>query len=240
MSTRSASTRRARSRPRNSRSTRSSRWRRARRVQEDAGHGGRERGDTEPHGRGDREGTAGATRRHVRRRAVLVGPPLECGRRAVRGARRTRGGIRIRASTCWARRRTSSRTWPPDADPDGLIDATTTEWAKRGLRVLLLARSESTDGFDPAAQELPRVMEAIGLVSLSDVLRPDVMETLGRFQQAGVTVRVISGDDPETVAALARQAGLDVGPAVANGATSSRSRPRAGRGGRAPRGSSAA
>ena len=51
------------------------------------------------------------------------------------------------------------------------------------------------------------------------MLRPEAKETLARFKNAGVTVRIISGDDPETVSALAKQAGLDVGPhQLVNGA----------------------
>jgi len=48
----------------------------------------------------------------------------------------------------------------------------------------------------------------LGLVSLSDVLRPEVNKTLAAFAQAGVRVKVISGDNPQTVAALVRQAGM--------------------------------
>jgi cation-transporting ATPase E len=51
-------------------------------------------------------------------------------------------------------------------------------------------------------------MRALGLVALSDQLRPEAAETLKSFREAGVAVKIISGDDPETVAALARQAGL--------------------------------
>jgi cation-transporting P-type ATPase E len=46
------------------------------------------------------------------------------------------------------------------------------------------------------------------LVSLGDVLRPEARQTLTAFSHAGVQLRVISGDNPQTVAALARQVGL--------------------------------
>jgi magnesium-transporting ATPase (P-type) len=51
-------------------------------------------------------------------------------------------------------------------------------------------------------------MRPLGLVALSDRLRPEAEATLRSFREAGVAVKIISGDDPETVAALARQAGL--------------------------------
>jgi cation-transporting P-type ATPase E len=46
------------------------------------------------------------------------------------------------------------------------------------------------------------------LISLSDELRAEAKETLQRFIAAGVQPKIISGDNPETVAALAKQAGL--------------------------------
>jgi cation-transporting ATPase E len=63
-------------------------------------------------------------------------------------------------------------------------------------------------GEDDAAAVLPDGMRPLGLVALSDRLRPEAEATLRSFREAGVAVKIISGDDPETVAALARQAGL--------------------------------
>ena len=55
---------------------------------------------------------------------------------------------------------------------------------------------------------LPDGLQPLGLISLSDVLRPDTRETLRSFIKAGVRPKIISGDNPETVSALAQQAGL--------------------------------
>ena len=52
------------------------------------------------------------------------------------------------------------------------------------------------------------------VVALADELRPEVAETVRRFRADGVAVKVLSGDDPRTVAALAIQAGLDAGEPV--------------------------
>ena len=48
----------------------------------------------------------------------------------------------------------------------------------------------------------------LGLISFSDELRPHLEETIHAFMQNGVKLKVISGDNPQTVAALARQAGF--------------------------------
>lgn len=46
------------------------------------------------------------------------------------------------------------------------------------------------------------------MVGLRDELRPDVSQTLQNFQNAGVTLKILSGDNPQTVYALATQAGF--------------------------------
>ena len=48
----------------------------------------------------------------------------------------------------------------------------------------------------------------LGAVSLRDTLRPEARETLARFTEVGVQVKIISGDHPQAVAALAKQVGL--------------------------------
>ena len=74
-----------------------------------------------------------------------------------------------------------------------------------GCRVLALAQSRQPlrEGAEIAAEAL------LGLCVLRDELRPHVRETLRYFAQQDVTVKVISGDDPRTVAAIARQAELE-------------------------------
>ena len=84
------------------------------------------------------------------------------------------------------------------------------EWSARGLRVLLLARRSEPLPFPrpDGHPELPDLLVPLGLVCLRDELRPNVEETLAEFKQAGIAIKVISGDNPKTVAALAAQAGL--------------------------------
>lgn len=89
----------------------------------------------------------------------------------------------------------------------GIID----EWTDKGLRVLLfagtpvIAKLTSEDG----KVDLPDQLVPLGLISLSDELKPAAQETLNAFTQSGVRLKIISGDNPHTVAALAKQAGFD-------------------------------
>ena len=77
--------------------------------------------------------------------------------------------------------------------------------AGRGLRVLVLARAQGAI----QGEETPPVTEVLGLVQLSDVLRDNAAQTLRYFREQGVTVKVISGDDPRTVSAIARRVELE-------------------------------
>lgn len=73
-----------------------------------------------------------------------------------------------------------------------------------GSRALTLARSETAlaDG------ALPPDLKPSAVVVLSDQIRADAEDTLRYFEEQGVRVKVISGDHPETVAAIAQQVGL--------------------------------
>lgn len=87
------------------------------------------------------------------------------------------------------------------------------EWAKLGLRVLLFAHFSESEALHTVTGEacLPPSLTALGLIAFSDELRAGVRETLQAFREVGVGFKIISGDNPITVAALARQAGLGDG-----------------------------
>ncbi len=90
------------------------------------------------------------------------------------------------------------------------LNATIREGADRGLRMLLFAYSPTVTKMQDAAGNpvLPPHLQPLGILQFGDELRHDAPETLEEFRQAGIQIKVISGDNPMTVAALAKQAGL--------------------------------
>ena len=76
--------------------------------------------------------------------------------------------------------------------------------AAGGARVVALVRADEAVVDD----KLPARRAVVALVVLEEDLREDAAETLDYFRSQGVHVRVISGDNPTTVGALAAQAGL--------------------------------
>ena len=93
----------------------------------------------------------------------------------------------------------------------GRLDAlkqSVSDMAVEGLRVLGVARAACEAGELP---DSPRefAFEFLGLVGLADPLRESAAAAVKECRSAGIRVVMITGDYPETAAAIARQAGLD-------------------------------
>lgn len=78
-------------------------------------------------------------------------------------------------------------------------------YGKEGLRVLVLAHSPNLN----RENELPEGLKPVALFMLTDIIRDNAPETLAFFKDQGVDLKVISGDDPVTVSAIAKKAGLE-------------------------------
>ncbi|MEZ4679398.1 MAG: HAD-IC family P-type ATPase [Caldilineaceae bacterium] len=103
-----------------------------------------------------------------------------------------------------------------DALPDATVTADSplvravSAHSDQGLRVLLFAYNPSaTSLHDAAGEPALLALTPLALVTLRDELRPQARETLSQFADLGVQLKIISGDNPQTVAALARQAGFE-------------------------------
>ena len=88
---------------------------------------------------------------------------------------------------------------PEHFDLDG-FQAQAEVAARDGRRVLAFAVADRLDAERPAAR---------GLVVLAERLRPEARATVDWFRAEGVALKVLSGDRMETVASIARDAGID-------------------------------
>ena len=85
------------------------------------------------------------------------------------------------------------------------IDKIVKQYAQMGLRVLVVAYSSASIQGD----KVPVGAKAVAIITLSDNIRPDAIETIKWFKENDVAVKVISGDNPVTVSEVARRAGIE-------------------------------
>lgn len=94
-------------------------------------------------------------------------------------------------------------------------------YARRGMRCLGLAYAELPSGFDleklsdkfenadgSPALEAETNLVAVGLVGIEDPLRPEVPLAIEKCYRAGIDVRMVTGDNPNTAVSIAYQAGI--------------------------------
>ena len=84
------------------------------------------------------------------------------------------------------------------------IDKLVKQYAQMGLRVMVLAHSHAP----LSGEKVPASLRPVCLITLADNIRPDAIETIKWFRENDVAVKVISGDNPVTVAEVARRAGI--------------------------------
>ncbi len=111
--------------------------------------------------------------------------------------------------------------------PDVLRPALAAQWrdidlasdaVHAGARVLLFARADAfAPDFDNENPTLPSAITPLGLVIMQDTIRPEAREVLDAFRALGVRIVIISGDDPQAVAALMTQVGFVASQQVVHG-----------------------
>lgn len=78
-------------------------------------------------------------------------------------------------------------------------------YQEEGCRVLLLAKCANAPTMEGG---LTGAVEPLALAVINNSIREEAPETFRYFAQQGVTVKVISGDNPSTVSSVAVQAGI--------------------------------
>ena len=90
------------------------------------------------------------------------------------------------------------------AEASATVRAQADSAAAQGARVVLLARADRM----PSAEDPLSGLTPVALVVISQQLRSDAAQTVTYFLDQDVTVKVISGDNPATVGAIAALAGV--------------------------------
>ena len=94
------------------------------------------------------------------------------------------------------------------AAADSALAERAREEASAGRRVLELARTDAPLPVGDPEPKFPDDVRPLGLVVLAEQLRPNAADTVGFFNAQGVGLKVLSGDAPATVGAIARDAGV--------------------------------
>ena len=85
------------------------------------------------------------------------------------------------------------------------VDEMCQEYEKEGMRVLVLAQHKHVITIDEKLQE----SQIIGFIVLQDHIRDDAPSNIAWFRENGVNIRIITGDNPESAAEIARRAGIE-------------------------------
>jgi cation-transporting ATPase E len=88
--------------------------------------------------------------------------------------------------------------------PDDALRARVDDLSSSGQRVLLVARSSTA----LENEALPSPLSPVALLTFEEQVRPDAADTMRYFQSQDVGLRVISGDNPRTVGAVAARVGV--------------------------------
>ncbi|VAI08642.1 unnamed protein product [Triticum turgidum subsp. durum] len=97
---------------------------------------------------------------------------------------------------------------PLDTATIAHLNATIESFANEALRTLCLAYIEVADGFS-ANDAIPEEgYTCIGIVGIKDPVRPGVKESVAICRSAGITVRMVTGDNINTAKAIARECGI--------------------------------
>jgi cation-transporting P-type ATPase E len=99
---------------------------------------------------------------------------------------------------------------PEHFDLGPVLEARARREAEAGRRVLAFAVGDAPLAAPGPESPPPAGLRPMGLVVLAEELRPDARETVAFLLEQGVEIKVISGDAPATVAAIAADAGVPV------------------------------
>lgn len=97
----------------------------------------------------------------------------------------------------------------PDLIPVGDLSQTAARLQSEGRRVL--AAAHGAEPLPESPSDLPPTgLTPLGLAVFAEQLRPNVTDAIAYLREQNITIKVLSGDSPQTVAAIARDVGIPV------------------------------
>ena len=111
----------------------------------------------------------------------------------------------------WSALELADRTYvlgAPELFPLGGLAGRVEEEAAAGRRVVALGTAEGTLQHSVTWDGPPEGLKLLGVVVLAERIRPEARETVAYFLQERIELKVLSGDAPETVGAIARDVGI--------------------------------
>ncbi|GLU20149.1 hypothetical protein SLE2022_363610 [Rubroshorea leprosula] len=137
-----------------------------------------------------------------KRMGVVLEPP-EGGLRA-----HTKGASEIVLDACDKVINSSGEVVPLDETSINHLKVTRNQFASEALRTLCLAYMELENGFSLNNPIPTSGFTCIGIVGIKDPVRPGVKESVATCRSAGITVRMVTGDNINTAKAIARECGI--------------------------------
>ncbi len=98
------------------------------------------------------------------------------------------------------------------------LESDIADMSSRGLRVLAVAKKTYSDNGLPESLAGLDDLDFVGLLGFNDPPRPDAKDVIRACKQAGITVRLITGDHPDTARFVAQAVGLNSYKKVITGA----------------------
>ncbi|MYM20587.1 potassium-transporting ATPase subunit KdpB [Brevibacterium sp. 5221] len=92
------------------------------------------------------------------------------------------------------------------------LDAIVSRISDKGGTALVIAEATPLAGADPAAELAPEGCahgRIVGVIRLTDILKPGMVERFAQLRRMGIKTVMITGDNARTAKAIAREAGVD-------------------------------
>ena len=142
--------------------------------------------------------------------AELPAAPVDAGRRVPFSSQRRWSAVETGGATLVL--------GAPERFELGALTADAERHARAGRRVLAIARGDAQLSEVTGAAPPPDGVSVLGLAVLGERLRPETRAMVAYLLGENVELKVLSGDAPETVAAIARDAGIRVDGRALTGA----------------------